>query len=220
MTSLSTINISNTVSFVCVDASNYPTRQKILLLSTINTNTVGRTLFIKDLTGSNATNRFFTVSTSSRDFIQNSNALTISSLQCIQLQAFSTTQWSILNKYDGIGVFSTGQTVFPLTSTSILSLSADNSQVLVDLRTASKTLVLPSIPSFSSSNTDSFFLTVKDFYGNAGKSTLFLSSSVGDTLDGLSPALRIQRNFASIDLASDLPNRRWHILNYYSGNLS
>ena len=219
MTSLSSINILNTVSFVCVNASNYPTTQKILFVSTIHTNTIGRTLFIKDITGSNATNRFFTVSTPSQDFIQNSNGIRLSSLQCIQLQAFSTTQWSILNRYNGIGVFSTGQTVFPLTSTSLLSLTVNNSQVLVDLRTASKTLVLPSISSFSSSNTDSFFLTIKDFYGNSGKSTLFLSSSVGDSIDGLIPALRIQKNFASIDLASDLGNRRWHILNYYSGNV-
>jgi hypothetical protein len=219
MTTISTINILNTASFISINASNYPTTLKVLMLSTINTDTLGRTIYLKDITGSNVTNRFCILSTSSLDFIQNENNQIVSSLQCLQVQAFSTTQWSILNKYNGINTFSTGQSVFPLTSTSLLSLSTSNSQVLVDLRTASKTLILPSIPSFSTSNTDSFFLTIKDFYGNAQQSTLFLSTSVGDTIDGFTPAIRIQKNFASIDLASDLPNRRWHILNYYSGNL-
>ncbi len=108
----------------------------------------------------------------------------------------------------------------PASSTPIYP-SMDVSRYFIDLRTESKTVVLPPIQSISPITTfASPIFTFKDVYGNASNNHLFISTSGGAMLENptLSYAARFNSNYVSLDMFANRVNNRWHFLNYYVGD--
>ena len=95
------------------------------------------------------------------------------------------------------------------------------SQVFVDLRTQSKTVVLPRIQTLANISSSALYMTIKDAYGWAGTSTLYVSTSYPDRLEmsTINNSIKLTSNFASIDLVANSILSKWNILNFYSGNL-
>jgi hypothetical protein len=103
----------------------------------------------------------------------------------------------------------------------------NTSQLFVDLRSQSKTLVLPQISSLLVGNPIFFplfpFYTIKDVYGNSATNPLFLSTTGGDILEASNTciyATKIDSNYASLDILPNGTNNTWHILNYFNGSIS
>ena len=179
--------------------------------------TVGRVLYFKEASEVPGPS-VFSISTLSSTTIQNSTMLYLNSNEALSIQAFSTGMWGVLGGYRGTAVFSTQ--ILPVNSV-IVNPSMSNSQMFVDLRTQSKTIVLPPIQNISQLPSACPFYTIKDLYGYASTSTLYISCSVNNTLErsSINNALRINQNFASIDLVANPFLSKWHILNYYDGKL-
>lgn len=148
--------------------------------------------------------------------VLNSTMIYLSSKQCVTLQCFSSQSLGFLAAYTGLSQFSTQ--ILP-SNTTVLTPSLSTSQIFVDLRTESKTVVLPSISSLTSVSTLAPFYTFKDIYGKAANSTFFLSTSAGNTLEisSIQNSIALRTNYASIDLAANLRLNKWLILNYYNG---
>lgn len=159
----------------------------------------------------------FAISTLSSTTILGSTLLYLNSNESLTLQSVSTNLWGVLGGYGGTAVFSTQ--ILPVNSV-IVNPTMNSSQLFVDLRTQSKTIVLPPIQTITSASASPFY-TIKDVYGYASTSTLYISCSVNNTLErsSINNALRINQNFASIDLAANAFQQKWHILNYYDGRL-
>jgi hypothetical protein len=150
--------------------------------------------------------------------IQNSTMVYLQSNEALTLQCFSTNTWGILGGYPGVSSFSTQ--VLP-DSSQIINLSSLQSHMFVDLRTQSKTVVLPPIRSITPALSNIPVITIKDSYGKANLNPLYISCSVNDTLErsSINNAIGITQNYASIDLGANLFQKKWHILNYYDGTL-
>lgn len=220
MATVSTIQVLNDASFITVKTTGFPTPTKSVLLGTIQSTNVGKVIYVKEITG--AGNPFFlstvalnNITGISRQII---SSIQISSLEAYTLQVQTSTSWAVLNKYTDVGQFITNQTPPPLPATSLLSPIVDSSCLFVDLRTQSKTLVLPPLTSISWSNRVSPFLTIKDVYGNASISTLYLSTSIGDLFENGISNIGLYTPYSSIDLIGDASNRRWNIVGFYSGS--
>ena len=109
----------------------------------------------------------------------------------------------------------------------IVNPTMNTSQLFVDLRSESKTLVLPQISTLLLTDAGYYplfpFYTIKDVYGNSATNPLFLSTTGGDILeasDTCSYATKIDSNYASLDILPNGTNNTWHILNYYNGSIS
>lgn len=220
MATVSTIQLQNEASFVVVRTTGFPTPTKSVILSTIQTNNIGKVIYIKEITGGG--NPFF-LSTARSNVIsgisrQTVSTLQISSLEAYTLQVQTSTTWAVLNKYTNIGQFDTRQNPPAQPLTTIVNPNIDTSCLFVDLRTQSKTLVLPPLLSLSWSNRVSPFLTVKDLYGNAFFSSLYLSTNTGDLFDNGSSNLGLYNPYGSLDLMGDASNRRWNVVGFYSGS--
>jgi hypothetical protein len=179
--------------------------------------TLGRVLYLKEASEIPGPS-VFGLSTLSSTSILGSTLLYLNSNEALTIQCFSTNTWGILGGYRGTSVFSTQQ--LPVNSV-IVNPSMNSSQLFVDLRTQSKTVVLPPIQTITSISSASPFFSIKDVYGFASTSTLYISCSATNTLErsSINNALRINQNFASIDLVANAVQRKWHILNYYDGTL-
>ena len=221
MATVSTIRILNNASFVVVSTEGFPTPTKSVLFSTIQANNIGKIVYVKEITGLG--NPFF-LSTSSTNTIlgvglplQRFSSIRISSLESYTLQAQTSTSWAVIGNYKNIDQFPVNLLPPPAPQTTVVQPIVDTSCLFVDLRTQSKTIVLPSLPSISWSNQVCPFLSVKDVYGNAFYSTLFLSTSINDTFDQGRTTLALTNSYASIDLMGNNSNRVWNIIGYYSG---
>ena len=152
-------------------------------------------------------------------FLQSTSfsSLYLNSNESLLLQAFSTSYWGILGGYNGTAVFSTQ--VIPTTS-QIINPSLTASHVFVDLRTQSKTVVLPPIQTIAPTESAVPFYTIKDVYGNASVNPLYISTSGNNTLErsSINNSIALTQNYASIDLAANAFLKKWHILNYFDGN--
>lgn len=150
--------------------------------------------------------------------IQGSTLLYLNKNESLLLQAYTRTDWGILGGYQGISTFSTQ--VLPVNSV-VIEPSFQHSHIFVDLRTQSKTILLPPIETLPIPPDNSPFYTIKDLYGNAAISTLYLSTSINNTLErsSINNAIGIKDNYGSIDLAANRSLAKWHILNYYNGSL-
>ena len=174
----------------------------------VDLNIRGRTIYFKETTGIPGVSQF-NVSWVTSSIV---NQVTVSSLQCLSLLEYPADVYTPLSFYGGTCNFNTSET--PSGST-VVSLPATKSITFVDLRTQSKTILLPTIPSLATPIQSPFF-TIKDIYGGASNSTFFLSTTgVGETIDGLGQSIAIRDNFASIDILGDSSLNRWHILNYF-----
>jgi hypothetical protein len=154
--------------------------------------------------------------------IQNSTILYLNSNEAITLQYFSTNSYGLLGGYPGVSTFLTClQSNADPTGAQIVDPSLHTSSWFVDLQTQSKVIVLPPIGSIGSNLTHAPFYTIKDIYGTAATNNLFISSSVDNILEHRSTlgCIRINQNYASIDIAANRVLNKWHILNYYDGTL-
>jgi hypothetical protein len=182
---------------------------------------LGRVLYLKEAAESEGS-PVFSVATVPQMFVQNSTILYLNSNEALTLQYFSSLNYGILGGYPGVSTFATClQSNADPTGAQIVNPSLQTSTWLVDLRTQSKALVLPPIASIGSNVSQAPFYTVKDIYGNAATNNLFISSSVDNILEHRSTlgCIRINQNYASIDLAANRFLNKWHILNYYDGTL-
>ena len=180
--------------------------------------TIGRVVYVKEASDAPAPS-IMSVQPSPGTFVQGSTLLYLSACQCLMLQAFSTNNWAILGAYNGLNVFSTQ--LSPVNSV-VVNPSMKVSNIFVDVTTQSKCVVLPLIDSLTASASTCPFYTIKDINGNSETSTIYISSSGGDTFENstIKNALRLETNYASIDLAANPLQNKWHILNYYNGSLS
>lgn len=129
----------------------------------------------------------------------------------------STNIWHVLagispNQFTSLNAPTSSTPIYP---------SMDVSRYFVDLRTESKTVVLPSIQSISPIiTTASPIFTFKDVYGNASNNPLFISTSGNAMLENpsVSYATKLDSNYASIDIFANRVNNRWHFINYYAGD--
>lgn len=220
MATISTIQVQNDASFVTVRTTGFPTPTKIVLLSTIQSTNIGKVIYLKEITGGG--NPFFlsTVTSNSLTGIssQRISTLQISSLEAYTLQVQTSTTWAVLNKYTNIGQFATNQVPPAAPATTIVNPILDTSCLFVDLRTQSKTVVLPPLLSLSWSNRVSPFVSIKDAYGFASTNALYISSSSGDLFDNTSASLGLNSKYSAVDLMGNASNRTWNVVGYYSGS--
>jgi hypothetical protein len=211
-------NLQNTTSFLSVYTSTGSFLYKSIQLPTIYASTIGRVVYLKEASEFPGV-PIFTVSSAANQKIEVSTTLGISRHQAISLQASvssSTYYWSVLGGYLGLLSFSTQQ--LPVQSVPIHVSTA--SQLFVDLRTQSKTVVLPRIQTLSQTSSSALYMTIKDAYGWASTSTMYISSSYPDTLEisSINNSIRLDSNFASIDMIANPVLQKWNIVNYYDGS--
>ena len=231
---METRTIPRNVTITTVDTSGLPTIQRQLFIQQGSNLTsppfysnFGQVFYMKEVTGISNLSQFQVNTFSNQIFFPSTASLTVPSLHCLSIQESPVNTFNILNMYRGTSVFSTME-MPPPTSVSVAP-SGGNSSLFVDLTYQSKTIVLPSIQSFESginsyliSGKDPYFL-IKDIYGKANENPLFISTSAGDIIDGIGPSIAIRDPFASLEIvgqyyAAGSIAKRWHILNYYSGN--
>jgi hypothetical protein len=217
MASVSTISLSTSASLVVNYTSTASLNYNNITIPFTNS-TIGRVVYIKQANEAPAPS-VMSITPQSGTFVQGSTLLYLSSCQCLMLQAFSTNNWAILGAYNGLNVFSTQ--LSPVNSV-VVNPSMKVSNIFVDVTTQSKCVVLPLIDTLVASESTCPFYTIKDINGNSETSTIFISSSGGDTFENstIKNALRLETNYASIDLAANPLQNKWHILNYYNGSLS
>lgn len=207
-------------SFLSVYSDTGSFFYKNVLLPSVTISTLGRVVYMKEASEFPGVPIFTISSSTSNAFIETSTTLALSGHEAVTLQGIlsnSTYYWSLLNGYLGNPVFSTQQ--LPVQSVPVHVSTA--SQMFVDLRRQSKTIVLPRIQTISQTDTSALYMTIKDAYGFASTSTLFISSSFPDVLEmsSINNAISINRNFASIDLIANPQLSKWNILNFYTGSL-
>lgn len=214
------VDLTNSTSYLSVFTDTGSFLYKTVLLPPLTQSTIGRVMFFKEASEFPGVPVFLVSTASSKSLIETSTTLGVSRHQAITLQgslSSSTYSWSLLNGYLGNPIFSTQQ--LPVQSVPVVVSSV--SQMFVDLRSQSKTIVLPQIQTISQTSNSCLFLTIKDTYGNASKSSLFLSTTYPDRLEmsSINNAIRINSNFASIDLVANPTLSKWNIVNFYSGSL-
>ncbi len=211
--------LNDTTSFLSVYSNTGSFLYKNVEVPEIYISTIGRVVYFKEA------NEFpgvpiFTISSSGNFLIENSTLLAVKNHGAITLQSVKssiTEYWSILNGYIGNLNFSTQQVV----TNSVPVYLSSVSQAFVDLRTQSKVVVLPRIQSISQYSSSALFVSIKDVYGYAGTSSLFISTTYPDTLEmsSINNSLRLNSNFASMDLVANPELNKWNIVNYYTGTL-
>lgn len=229
---MSVVALSNYTSAVINQSSSFGT--PTLYQLALDISTPNRFVYCKEAAGGGQP-RYFGIS-NVNGYIQESLQLALYSNDAVQLH-LSTNNWQILGGFSPSGgwncniggtpvpfpkSFSTNQA--PVNSLNINLSTLNTSQLFVDLRSQSKTLVLPLIQELRpllTSNTMPFF-TLKDLYGVSATNPLYLSTTGNNRIENntVNNATKIDSNYAAIDL---LPNREanvWHIMNYYNGQIS
>ena len=100
-------------------------------------------------------------------------------------------------------------------SVTSVTLPTNQSYFLVDSRTApNKSLILPAANTMAGR-----YIFIKDYYGNASRSTIYIKTSGSDTIYGASALATIASSWGSLALQSDGVSR-WNVTNYYSGSIT
>lgn len=211
--------LNPTTSFVSVYSSTGSFLYKAVQLPVISPSTLERIVVFKEASEYPGV-PLFAISSSGTDRIETSTTIGLYKHQALTLQAVqssTTSYWSLLGGYLGTSVFSTQ--MLPVNSVPVYPSTI--SQVFVDLRTQSKTVVLPKIQTLAQQSSSALFLTVKDAYGFASSSTLYISSSYPDKLEisSINNAIGIQQNFGSVDLVANPVLSKWNLVNWYNGGL-
>ena len=207
-----------------------------LILNSQNYYIENRLLYCKEANGGTMP-RVLTLSTFGY-MIENSNTLYLYSNDAIQLHCISNT-WINLGGFSPSGGWNCNapgsfipfppsfSTIQSPSNSVIVNPTMNTSQLFVDLRSQSKTLVLPQISTLLVGNPILYplfpFYTIKDVYGNSATNPLFLSTTGGDILESSNTciyATKIDSNYASLDILPNGTNNTWHILNYYNGSIS
>lgn len=213
-------SLSNHASYVSVFTDTGSFLYKNILLPPLTQSTIGRIVYLKEASEFPGVPIFLVSTTSQTSLLETSTTLGVSRHQSITLQgslSSSTYTYSLLNGYLGNPIFSTQQ--LPVQSVPLYPMNP--SQLFVDVRTQSKTIVLPNIQTISQTSQSCLFMTIKDAYGNASKSSLFVSTTYPDTLEmsSINNSLRLNSNFASLDLVANPLLSKWNIVNFYNGSL-
>lgn len=226
------VYLNQYTSAVINQSSSFGTPQTYNLL--LQTSTMNRLLYCKEAAGGGQP-RYFTISNVDNS-IQTSQQLYLYSNDAVQLH-LSTNNWQILGGFSPSGgwdcnspgtpvafppSFSTQQ--LPVNSLNMNLSTMNRSQLFVDLRSQSKTLVLPlirDITGFSDLDIMPFY-TIKDVYGSSATNALYLSTTGNNRIENntVSNATKINSNFAALDLLPNGQANVWHILNYYNGYIS
>ena len=211
--------LNPTTSYLSVYTSTGSFYYKSIEIPSIYSTTVGRVVYFKEASEYPGV-PIFILSTTGASLIETSTTIGVSRHEAVTLQATissSALYWSILNGYRGRLVFSTQQ----LPTLSVPVYVSSVSQVFVDLRTQSKVVVLPKIETIAQTSSSALFMTIKDTYGWANTSSLFVSTTYPDTLEmsSINNCLKINSNYGSIDLIANAPLRKWNIVNFYDGSL-
>lgn len=212
--------LQDTTSYLSGYTSTGSYYYKNVVLPTLYPSTIGRVVFFKEASEFPGV-PYLNISSSGGNSIEFSTVLALDHHEAVTLQATQssgTSYWSILNGYAGSFAFSTQQLPPALT---VPVFPSPGSQLFVDLRTQSKVVVLPRIQTISQTSSSAFYMTIKDAYGWAATSTLYVSSSYGDVLEmsSINNSIRLNSNFNSIDLVANAQLSKWNIVNYYSGSL-
>jgi hypothetical protein len=213
------VSLQDTTSYLSVYSSTGSFLYKNVQLPDLYLSTIGRVVYFKEASEYPGV-PIFTISSSGTSLMETSTMLGVSRHEALTLQATKSSTslyWSLLNGYKGDFVFSTQN--LPVLSIPIHVSTA--SQLFVDVREASKTIVLPKIQTIAQTSSSALFMTIKDAYGWAGTSSIFISSSYPDTLEmsSINNSIRLNSNFASIDLIANAAIPKWNIVNYYGGTL-
>lgn len=148
-------------------------------------------------------------------------ALYVNQAQSILLHAYAGNL-HLLGAFTPRDPFAFSTTQLPVNSVPVTP-AMNTSQLFVDLRTQSKTIVLPAIQTISSMNQTSLpYYSIKDVYGQSALNPLFLSTTANAILERTSVynATKINSNYAAIDLVANLTTNRWQIVNYFNGEVS
>jgi hypothetical protein len=96
----------------------------------------------------------------------------------------------------------------------------NRSFLAVDLRTESKTLILPLASEINENSDQSRLLIIKDKYGSAQLNPLFIQVTPPDLFENASygQAIRIKDNYACIQIVANAQSNVWTVLSYYNGN--
>ena len=141
----------------------------------------------------------------------------LSNVYCVTLQEYPANTYNLLNYYTD-SFPAANYITEPDPSSIPVNLPGDSSSFLfVDLRTQSKAITLPSIPTLTSSNETAPYFMIKDSYGNAFSKNLFISTSGGATIEGQGSTIKVEVDYAALELLGDKALNRWHILNYFDG---
>jgi hypothetical protein len=213
------VALNDITSYLSVYSSTGSFLYKRIELPNLYSTTIGRVVYFKEASEFPGV-PIFTLSTSGTSLVEASTTIGVSRHQALTLQATlssSSLYWSILNGYRGNIVFSTQQ----LPTQSVPVYVSSVSQVFVDLRTQSKVVVLPKIETIAQVSSSALFMTIKDTYGWASTSSLFVSTTYPDTLEmsSINNSIRLNSNFTSIDLVANAPLKKWNIVNFYDGSL-
>jgi hypothetical protein len=212
--------LNDTTSYLSVYTSTGSFFYKNIQLPPIYPSTIGRIVYFKEASEYPGVPIYTISTTVGGSLIETSTILGVANHEAVTLQATqssTTSYWSILNGYRGNIVFSTQ--VLPVQSVPVYVSSV--SQVFVDLRTQSKTVVLPQIQTLAHASSSALYMTIKDAYGWAGTSSLYVSTSYPDKLEmsTINNSIQLTSNFASIDLVANSILSKWNILNFYGGDL-
>ena len=212
--------LNDTTSYLSVYTSTGSFFYKNIQLPLIYPSTIGRIIYFKEASEYPGVPIYTISSLAGGNPIESSTILGLANHEAVTLQATqssTTSYWSILNGYRGNSVFSTQQ--LPVQSVPVYVSSV--SQVFVDLRTQSKTVVLPRIQTLANISSSALYMTIKDAYGWAGTSSLYVSTSYPDKLEmsTINNSIKLTSNFTSIDLVANSILSKWNILNFYSGSL-
>lgn len=212
-------SVNPMTSYFSVYSSTGSFSYKSVNLPLITPSTIGRILYFKEASEFPGV-PIFAVSSAAGNTIETSTTIGVSRHQAVTLQAQQSSTyayWALLNGYLGNSVVSS-QTLPTLSVPVYLS---SLSQSFVDLRTQSKTVVLPRIASISPLSSSALFVTIKDAYGYASTSTLYVSTSYPDTLEmsSINNSIAIPTNFASVDLIGNPVLSKWNIVGAYFGEL-
>lgn len=209
--------LSTSTSFLTADTSDFGLEKHI----TLPQPNPGRLFYMKSISEIPPIPAYVQTSANMIDYI---STLGFSSFQAVTLQA-NQTGYNLLNLYNGASVFSTFAT--PLSNAVVVNPSMNATVLFLDLRTESKLVQLPKIQSISPTQSDCLSLTIKDLYGNAGTSSLFIRAAPDDLIDNLSypggvtsTSITLADPYCSIDLIASPPQESWYIQNYYKGDLS
>ena len=214
------VTLNNLATIVLSQSSTNTTP---LIFSVENSTIQNRVLYVKEA-GISPGNVSFDLSGMIMPWVDGSSNLAMRQGAALTLHQL-LGQWHILGGFytydsptDSLLQFSTQQQ--PVNSTPIYPSMRD-SRYFIDLRTESKTVVLPPIKSIPGIGYDfSPIYTFKDVYGNAAKSSLFISSSGNALLesDSIDNSTKLDSNYASLDLFANVSTNRWHFVNYYNGS--
>lgn len=213
---MSLYTLSNAVSLVTADLSNYPTDVKQLVLPLTQLSDE-RVVYTKALSSPNPNAVLYVYTEAESETINGQRDYNISTNYALSIQA-SGTNWGILNRYPAL---LNNYTATQISSSTAVYPSPNTSLVFVNLTNQSKRVVLPQISQISPNTDLSMTYTIKDINGMAGFSTLFVSTSGGDLIESYSiPIVAIDDNYAAVDFVAQPQTNTWLITNYYYGNLS